>query len=50
MSLPLAASVGGAALKAWREKGPTLFVDAHGITDNFHLQTHLARASSNEAG
>ena len=41
MSLALAASVAGPALKALREQGPALVVDARGITDNFHLHVHL---------
>jgi hypothetical protein len=41
MCLALAGSVGWPALKALRERGPALVVDARGITDNFHLHAHL---------
>ncbi len=41
LSLALAAGIGGSAWKALRERGPALVVDTRGITDNFHLNTHL---------
>lgn len=40
-SLALAGGIGGPALKALRQKGPALVIDARGITDNFHLNKHL---------
>lgn len=39
--LALAASLAVPAWKALRQTGPALVVDARGITDNFHLNTHL---------
>lgn len=39
--LALAASLAAPALKALRRQGPVLVVDAHGITDSFHLHTQL---------
>ncbi len=40
-SVALAVSLGRDALQALRSRGPALVVDAEGITDHFHLHTHV---------
>ncbi|RTL43318.1 MAG: hypothetical protein EKK53_10480 [Burkholderiales bacterium] len=41
LSVALAVSLGRDALQALNSRGPALVVDARGITDHFHLHTHV---------